>query len=85
MKHTITEVKEKLSCFDTLSLRNNIFTGRSGFFYTMGKSSEGYANKVLQVFPDAKILQHEEIWRPFKGGASVANSSHFCVKFTFEL
>ncbi len=80
---TMKEVKEKLD-FDSYSLKNGVFTVRKGFFYTMGKTSQDYVNQVERTFPSAKILDHDEIWKAFRGGANLANQSHFYVKFTFE-
>ena len=80
---TLKEVKEKLS-FDTYSFRNGIFTVRQGFFYRMGKSIEDYRQKVLKAFPDAKIVDSGEVWKPFRGGSNTANSSHWFVKFIFD-
>ena len=80
---TMKEIKEALN-FDSYSVKDGVFTVRKGFFYTMGKTSQNYVNQVKGAFPQAKILDHSEIWKAFRGGASVANQSHFYVKFTFE-
>jgi hypothetical protein len=78
---TIKEIKEKIHA-DAYSLKNNVFTLRWGFFYKMGKTTELHRNKVLEAFPDAVIVDSGEVWKPFRGGSSVANSSHWFVKFT---
>ncbi len=84
MKPTMKEIKEELPYFDTYSLKNGIFTVRKGFFYTFGKNIEIYEDMVKNAFPNAKIIDSQEIWKPFRGGASIANSSHWFVKFTFK-
>jgi len=59
------------------------FIARRGFFYTNGACSENYADAVKKAFPSANIIDHGTIYKPFKGGASVSNQSHFYVEFTF--
>jgi len=81
MKHTNKEVKEKLS---NCTVKNNIFTVRSSFFYKMGKSADNLEKRVLEFFPDAKILDKGEVYKAFRGGQSVSQGSHWWVKFTFE-
>lgn len=75
------ELKEKTGV-DTVSKKGDVYTVRKEFFYTGGKSATDLANRVLAAFPDAKIVDKGETWKPFKGGASTANSSHWWVKFT---
>ena len=74
------EIKLKLGC-STLSRRSGIYTARWSFFYRNGGTSEGHANLVKRHFPDAEIVEHREIWKPFLGGAPVANQSHWLVRF----
>lgn len=77
-----SEVKERLSGrIDTISKRNDVFTIRRGFFYRMGKTSADLVNMVKEAFPNADILDSGEQWKTFRGGSSVANSSHWWVKF----
>lgn len=68
--------------FTYASVRGGIYTIRRGFFYTMGKSSYDLKEAVVAAFPDATILEHGEVWKPFIGGASVRRQSHWFVKFT---
>lgn len=67
---------------DTASTKNGVYTIRKGFFYTNGFTAEKLAERVLEAYPEAKILDKGEVWKPFRGGASVAASSHWFVKFT---
>ena len=67
---------------DTVSMKGGIYTIRDGFFYTGGRTADDLVNKVRRAFPRARIIDSGEVWMPFKGGASVANQSHWYVKFT---
>ncbi len=66
---------------DTLSIKNGMVCFRKCFFYTHGNSSDKIAARIKKVFPDMKLIEANDIWKPFRGGASVARSSHFLVKF----
>jgi len=57
-------------------------TVRRGFFYRLGMSAEKFRDSVVEKFPEARILDFGEKYRPFRGGASVKASSHFFVTFT---
>ena len=83
MKPTMKEVRESLS-FDTFSVKGGIFTVRKEFFYTHGQTTQTYIDKILAIFPRARIVESAEIWKPFRGGANTANSSHFLIRFTFD-
>ena len=45
------------------------------------ETGQDAANIVKSKIPSAKIVNEGEHWRPFKGGASAANQSHWFVKF----
>jgi len=85
---TASEVKIKLMNAnvypDTLSKSGGIFTYRVGFFYTHGQTAGTHVARVKNALPDAIILDSGEMWKPFRGGASVAQSSHWYVKFRIE-
>ena len=57
---------------------------RWGFFYTHGKTAKQYVAKVSAVLTarqiEHKVVDSGEVWKNFKGGASVAASSHFYVE-----
>ena len=78
---TAKEVKEKCQV-DTCSKNKGVFTVRVGFFYRHGRTAEWLKEKVLNAYPQANIVEFGEVWKPFGGGASVANSSHWFIKFT---
>jgi hypothetical protein len=81
-KLNLTKMKEALSV-DTIAFRKGELIIRRGFFYTHGGSSEKIAARVVRNYPRAIITDHGEVWKPFRGGASVASQSHWYVKFTF--
>lgn len=69
---------------DTASVKNGVFTVRRSFFYTSGGSAEKFAERVLVAFPTAVILDKGEVWKAFRGGSTVAQGSHWFVKFTID-
>jgi hypothetical protein len=69
---------------DSASIRNGVVTVRDEFFYRHGRTAADLVADVLRAFPNATILDSGEIWKPFNGGASTANSSHWFVKFTVD-
>ena len=80
---TVKEVREKLNgIVDTVSHKNGVFTVRREFFYTHGRTAASLAAAITKLIPGAVITDSGEVWKPFRGGASTANSSHWYVKFT---
>jgi hypothetical protein len=75
------EIKKRISA-STLSRRAGVYTARWGFFYRHGQTSQLHAETVREKLPGACVLDHGEVWKSFRGGASVAQSSHWWVKFT---
>lgn len=80
-KLTLKEIRDRIHA-DTYSLKNGVVTLRWGFFYTHEMTTEKKVAKVKEVFPTAVIQDSGEIRKAFRGGASVANQSHWYVKFT---
>lgn len=77
-----SEVQDKLcGVVDTVSKRGDVFTVRRGFFYTHGMSADKLAAAVKATFPGAEVVDSGEQWKPFNGGHTVAQGSHFWVKF----
>ncbi len=81
---TKNEIKAKIEAqgvrIDTLGKnRDGNWIIRRGFFYTNGFTSEKLASAVKEAGFD--VIDHAEIWKPFRGGASTANQSHFRVEF----
>lgn len=81
MSVTLKQIKEKIHA-DSYSVKGNVFTLRWGFFYTMGKTTDKYEARIREAFPNCIIVDSGEVWKPFRGGAALAQQSHFYVKFT---
>ena len=56
---------------------------RRGFFYRNGYTAERFAEYIHKALAtaglSATIVDQGEIWKPFRGGGTVANSSHWFV------
>ena len=50
-------------------------------YYFRSMTPEQLKDNVLKVFPNAKIIQTGDHYASFRGGASVARSSHIWVLF----
>jgi len=70
--------------FDQVTRRGEVWTARRGFFYRFGGSAEKFSEGVKKAFPNATILDCGEFNAPFRGGALLARSSHWFVKFTLN-
>jgi len=59
---------------------------RRGYFYRNGMDSARFASTVAKLLADAGLVlfmkEHGDHWASFRGGASLAASSHFWVEFT---
>ena len=81
-KSAIITIKELRVLFSNVSQnKQGNFIVRFPFFYTHGKTTEDAVNEVKQKYPNATIINSGEKWTAFKGGASVANQSHWFVEF----
>jgi len=83
-KNIISADVRNIIGIDSCSKRSDVFTARKSFFYTHGYTADKFVDRVLKAFPDAIILDSGEVWKPFRGGASIAKQSHWFVKFTFS-
>jgi len=79
---TAKDIKDNVMWADGCSKRNGVFTVRQGFFYTHGRTASDLADSIKDFIPEAKIVDLGEVWKNFRGGAPLAKSSHFFVKFT---
>lgn len=80
---TTKVVREKLADLTRhVSVRNGVYTARKGFFYTNGYDNYKFTEAVRKRLPEAAIIESGEKWVPFKGGHTVAQGSHWWVKFT---
>lgn len=64
-----------------ISKKANTYTARWSYFYHNGQTASTKVDKVIAVFPNAKILDSGDIFKPFRGGAPISKQSHFFVKF----
>lgn len=80
-KITREEVQQQVGC-DQVTLCRGVYTVRTGYFYTHGRSTDNLINAVRSAFPDAVILDSGDVWKAFRGGAKLAAQSHWWVKFT---
>lgn len=57
---------------------------RKGFYYTFGDSADTFAdrisNKLNELNIPHTIIDRGQVWKPFKGGATIKNQSHWWVK-----
>ena len=57
---------------------------RRGFYYTNGNSADTFAdrisNKLNELNIPHTIIDRGQVWKPFKGGATIKNQSHWWVK-----
>jgi len=86
---TSNQVKSLLSSkgiyCDTLSKSKGNFILRKGFFYTHGNDSYKIAQRIKEAFGnEIEIIETDDIWKPFRGGVTVAQGSHFKVVFNFK-
>lgn len=82
-------VREALSgVADSVSCRNGVWTARRGFYYHLGGSTEKFVvdvrNALLAKGLTGQLEDSGEVWKPFKGGASLAKQSHWFVKFNLN-
>jgi hypothetical protein len=70
--------------FDAVSKRPDHVMARKAFYYSHGQDPESFANQVSSELKakgiDHVILDKGRVDKPFQGGASVANQSHFWAK-----
>lgn len=64
--------------------KDGVIVLRRGFFYRMGGTAESFADKVRKAITEnginATVIKCGEVWKPFRGGSTVANSSHWFVE-----
>ncbi len=66
--------------------KNGNITLRRGFFYTNGMSSSKLAASAIKRLQDigitATLVDHADVWKPFRGGSALRNQSHFYVELS---
>ena len=85
MLKKITKEDLKGIPFDTFGKnKKGNYIIRKGFYYTHGQTAEKIAEKVLEKFPEVEIINTFCYWKPFRGGSTVAQGSHFFVEFKLK-
>lgn len=85
MALTIKQVKDALGTTSATVGKNKLgqIVVRRGFFYRHGKTSQDWVNTVSNALTAAKVefnvVSAGEVWKAFRGGSTVANSSHWYV------
>lgn len=78
------EIKSIISADMVSKNRKGNYVARWGFFYTHGKTAQGYAERVAAKLENVNIIDKGQVWTPFKGGSPIQKSSHFWVEFNFD-
>jgi hypothetical protein len=75
----LNEIKEAVAV-DSVSRKGDVITLRRQFFYRHGKTSADLAERAKLALPGFEVIDHGEHYAAFRGGASVAKSSHWWVR-----
>ena len=75
MKIKLQDIKHTIGV-DSLSVREGIYTARTGYFYRFGNDEDKIAATIIKKFPTAKIIDKGDHRTPFRGGSALAQSSH---------
>ena len=80
----LKDLKEKVACSMISKKRNGNILFRQGFFYTNGGTANMFESKITNRLNDLGaeyvVIESYETWKPFKGGASITNQSHWGVE-----
>ena len=77
---SVKEVKELLcGTYDTVSRnKDGNIVIRRGYFYRNGMDGQKFGERIMEKLGGAvTLVECGDHWAPFRGGASVARSSHF--------
>lgn len=69
---------------DAMEKSNGVFTARRVFFYTNGKHEGHFRDEIKRAMPEADFIDGGQVDKPFRGGASARESSHWYVKFKIK-
>ena len=91
MKNLLKQLKENISADAIGKDKDGLYVFRKSFFYTMGKTAEMFKNRIVAQLEEMgekpevsfQVISYSEVWKPFRGGASVKAGSHWCVKVKF--
>lgn len=74
--------------FDTIGVKKdgNIVVRRGYYYRSKQMSSTKLADSIVRLITATgialRVVDHGEQWKAFRGGASIANQSHFWVELT---
>jgi hypothetical protein len=83
---TSTMLHDQHMC-DQVSKSKGVFKFRQGYFYRSG-TPEGFANrisrKLTELNIDHTVLESGDVWKEFKGSATLRNQSHYWVNVNIK-
>lgn len=85
---TLTVLRDQVMVEQISKKRNGNYMFRQGYYYKYGKTSESFKQSITKHL-DRLNMKYEVVdcgdqWRPFRGNASTANSSHFWCEVKIE-
>jgi hypothetical protein len=82
MTMKLQQMREALMVDQVARQKDGTYLARKGYFYHHGQTSEKLAERVAAALPGVTVLDHGDHFAAFRGGAPLAKSSHFWVRFT---
>jgi len=83
-KSTAPKIQELVIADDSSKTKRGTYIFRRTFFYRSGGTAESWAAKVVAQLTEAnvkvEVVDRGEVDKPFRGGASVKQSSHWWVE-----
>lgn len=80
----IKQIRDKIHADQISRRRDGTVILRKGFFYKAGGTADLFADRIRAALTGhniaGKVVNYGEIWRPFRGGATLANQSHWYVE-----
>ena len=80
-KTKLADIKSAIGCSTVSKNKAGNYIARNGYYYRHGATEDDFAERILKKIQNIEVVDTKDIWKPFKGGASVANQSHFYVEF----
>ena len=87
MSINIKAIKATVGSFSSDSIsrkRNGNIVIRKTFYYRHGTTADSFLGnieaKLQNAGIDYTVVDYGEVWKPFKGGSTIANSSHWFVE-----
>lgn len=78
-------LEEHISCDQVSKTRSGTFILRQGFFYKHGQTAEKFATRTIAAIKEklglnVELVGMDEVNKPFRGGGTTAQNSHFWVE-----